>query len=72
MTAFTLLQFATVAVVPVLLLPAVLLGILQLSPGLSHALLIGALAFVAILAIVAVLAVFDASAPLRPVESSSR
>ena len=63
MTAFTLLQFATVAVVPVLLLPAVLLGILQLSPGLSHALLIGALAFVAILAIVGVLAVFDR--PLR-------
>ena len=63
MTAFTLLQFATVAIVPVLLLPAVLLGILQLSPGLSHALLIGALAFVAILVIVAVLAVFDG--PLR-------
>ncbi len=63
MTAFTLLQFATVAIVPVLLLPAVLAGILQLSPGLSHALLIGALAFVAILAIVAVLAVFDG--PLR-------
>ena len=35
----------------------------QLSPGLSHALLIGAIAFVAILAIVAVLAVFDG--PLR-------
>jgi hypothetical protein len=65
MTAFTLLQFATVAIVPVLLLPAVLLGILQLSPGLSHALLIGALAFVAILAIVGVLAVFDG--PLRSV-----
>ena len=63
MTAFTLLQFATVAVVPVLLLPAVLFGILDLSPDLSHALLIGAVAFVAILAIVGVLAVFDA--PLR-------
>jgi len=63
MTAFTLLQFATVAIVPVLLLPAVLAGILHLSPGLSHALLIGAIAFVAILAIVAVLAVFDG--PLR-------
>jgi len=59
MTAFTLLQFATVAIVPVLLLPAVLAGFLQLSAGLSHALLIGALAFVAILAIVAVLALFD-------------
>ena len=32
MTAFTLLQFATVAIVPVLLLPAVLFGILVLSP----------------------------------------
>ena len=63
MTAFTLLQFATVAVVPVLLLPAVLLGILDLTPGLNHALLIGALAFVAIFALVALLAVFDA--PLR-------
>ena len=50
MTAFTLLQFATVAVVPVLLLPAVLFGILDISPDLSHALLIGAVAFVAILA----------------------
>jgi uncharacterized protein (TIRG00374 family) len=47
----------------VLLLPAVLAGILQLAPGLSQALLIGAIAFVAILAIVAVLAVFDR--PLR-------
>ena len=28
MTAFTLLQFATVAIVPVLLLPAVLAGVL--------------------------------------------
>jgi uncharacterized protein (TIRG00374 family) len=63
MTAFTLLQFATVAIVPVLLLPAVLAGILSLSPGLSQALLIGAIAFVAILVIVAVLAVFDG--PLR-------
>ncbi len=63
MTAFTLLQFATVAIVPVLLLPAVLFGILDLSPDLSHALLIGAIAFVAILGIVGVLAVFDA--PLR-------
>jgi len=63
MTAFTLLQFATVAIVPVLLLPAVLAGILQLAPGLSQALLIGAIAFIAILAVVAVLAVFDG--PLR-------
>ena len=67
MTAFTLLQFATVAVVPVLLLPAVFAGVLDLSPGLSHALLIGALAFVAIFALVAVLAVFD-----RPLRASGR
>ena len=51
MTAFTLLQFATVAVVPVLLLPAVLLGILELNPSLNHALLLGALAFLAIFAV---------------------
>ena len=57
MTAFTLLQFATVAIVPVLLLPAVLAGVLQLDPGLFQALVIGAIAFVAILAIVGVLAV---------------
>ncbi len=63
MTAFTLLQFATVAVVPVLLLPAVLLGILELTPGLSHALFIGAFAFLVIFGAVALLAVFDG--PLR-------
>jgi uncharacterized protein (TIRG00374 family) len=63
MTAFTLLQFATVAVVPVLLLPAVLLGFLELTPGLNHALLLGAFAFLIIFAVVALLAVFDA--PLR-------
>jgi hypothetical protein len=65
MTAFTLLQFATVAIVPVLLLPAVLAGVLQLAPGLSQALLIGAIAFVAILGIVGVLAVVDR--PLRAI-----
>jgi uncharacterized protein (TIRG00374 family) len=41
----------------------VLLGILDLTPGLNHALLLGALAFLVIFALVGVLAVFDA--PLR-------
>jgi uncharacterized protein (TIRG00374 family) len=63
MTAFTLLQFATVAIVPVLLLPAVVTGVLVLSPSLWKALMVGAIAFGGILVAVVVLAVFDA--PLR-------
>lgn len=63
MTAFTLLQFATVAIVPVLLLPAVITGVLVLSPSLWKALLVGAIAFAGILVVVIVLALFDA--PLR-------
>jgi uncharacterized protein (TIRG00374 family) len=65
MTAFTLLQFATVAIVPVLLLPAVVTGVLVLSPSLWKALLVGAIAFGGILVAVVVLAVFDA--PLRAI-----
>src|SRR5689334_5441019 len=65
MTAFTLLQFATVAIVPVLLLPAVVTGILVLSPSLWKALLVGAIAFAGILVAVVVLAAFDP--PLRAI-----
>jgi len=65
MTAFTLLQFATVAIVPVLLLPAVITGVLVLSPSLWKALLVGAIAFAGILVAVVVLAVFDG--PLRAI-----
>jgi uncharacterized membrane protein YbhN (UPF0104 family) len=65
MTAFTLLQFATVAIVPVLLLPAVITGVLVLSPSLWKALLVGAIAFAGILVAVVVLAVFDG--PLRTI-----
>jgi uncharacterized protein (TIRG00374 family) len=65
MTAFTLLQFATVAIVPVLLLPAVITGVLVLSPSLWKALLVGAFAFAGILVAVVVLAVFDP--PLRAI-----
>lgn len=65
MTAFTLLQFGTVAVMPVLLLPAILLGVLDVSPDLSHALWIGGVAFVVIVAIVGGLGAFDT--PLRAI-----
>jgi len=68
MTAFTLLQFATVAIVPVLLLPAVITGVLVLSPSLWKALLVGAIAFAGILVAVVVLAVFDG--PLRGIGRS--
>jgi uncharacterized protein (TIRG00374 family) len=65
MTAFTLLQFATVAIVPVLLLPAVVTGVLVLSPSLWKALLVGAIALAGVLVAVVVLALFDA--PLRAI-----
>jgi uncharacterized protein (TIRG00374 family) len=68
LTAFTVLQFATVAIVPVLLLPAVITGVLVLSPSLGKALLVGAITFAGILAAVVVLAVFDR--PLRAIGRS--
>ena len=65
MTVFTILQFTTVAALPVLLLPAVLAGGMDLGPALSDAVVIGVIAFVAVVAIGLTLAVFDA--PLRGV-----
>jgi uncharacterized protein (TIRG00374 family) len=65
MTVFTILQFTTVAALPMLLLPAVLAGAMDLAPALSDAVVIGAVAFVAIVAIGLALAVFDG--PLRAV-----
>jgi uncharacterized protein (TIRG00374 family) len=65
MTVFTILQFTTVAALPALLLPAVLAGAMSLAPALSDAVVIGAVAFVAIVAIGLALAVFDG--PLRAV-----
>ena len=61
MTVFTILQFTTVAALPVLLLPAVFAGALNLGPALSDAVVIGAIAFVAVVAIGLTLAVFDAT-----------
>jgi uncharacterized protein (TIRG00374 family) len=65
MTVFTILQFTTVAALPVLLLPAVISGAMDLAPALSDAVVIGAIAFVAIVAIGLALSVFDG--PLRTV-----
>ena len=65
MTVFTILQFTTVAAMPVLLLPAVIAGGLDLGPALSDAVVIGVIAFVAFVAIGLTLAAFDA--PLRVV-----
>jgi uncharacterized protein (TIRG00374 family) len=65
MTVFTILQFTTVAALPALLFPAVLGGAMNLAPALSDAVLIGAIAFVAIVAIGLALAVFDG--PLRAI-----
>jgi uncharacterized protein (TIRG00374 family) len=65
MTVFTILQFTTVAALPALLLPAVLAGAMNLAPALSDAVVIGAIAFVAIVAIGLAVAVFDG--PLRAV-----
>ena len=63
MTVFTILQFTTVAALPLLLLPAVLAGAMSLGPALSDAVVIGAIAFVVIVAVGLMLAVFDG--PLR-------
>jgi len=59
MTAFTLLQFASLSALPVLSLPAVLGGA-AIAPGLAQAVIVGTVAFVAIMTVGFVLAGFDA------------
>jgi len=64
MTAFALLQFGTIGVLPLLTLPA-LLGGGAVSAGLRRAILVGVIVFIAAAALSLVVAVFDK--PLRAV-----
>lgn len=59
MTAFTLLQFASLSALPVLSLPAVLGGA-AIQSGLAQAVFVGTFAFVVVMAVGFALAAFDA------------